>query len=140
MQSYNINPKAHGVNGYGVTAPDNVWRVQFDGTTVASVAVVGDLPMGSVGAAGAPTPDNILSKNPAVHNRYLAHFEYGKKVLADVWVGLNTTVTIPATNNFVQGSGELFPKGWEVKQGDVIYAIGTTANATMSVWFEHITN
>jgi hypothetical protein len=140
MQSYNINPKTHGVNGYGVTAPDNVWRVKFDGTTVASVTVVGDLPMGSVGAVGRPTPDPISSKNPAAHNRYIAHFAYGGKVPSDIYVGLNTTVTAPSTNNFVKGSGELFPKAWEVKQGDVIYALGITADSSMSVWFEHITN
>lgn len=140
MQSYNINPKTHGVNGYGVTAPDNVWRVAFDGTTVASVAVVGDLPNGSVGATGRLFPHPIASENPASHNRYIAHFEYGVETPGDVWVGLNTTVTAPATNNFVKGSGELFPKAWEVRQGDVIYALGTTATTTMSVWFEHITN
>lgn len=140
MQSYNINPKTHGVNGYGVTAPDNVWRVLFDGAAVASVTVVGDLPMGSVGASGRPNPDPIAARNPAAHNRYIAHFEYGKKAIGDVWVGLGTTVTAPATNNFVKGSGELFPKAWEVKQGDVIYALGTTSGMTMSVWFEHVTN
>lgn len=140
MQSYNINPKTRGVNGYGVTAPDNVWRVLFDGTAVASVTVVGDLPLGSVGAVGRLNPDPISSKNPAAHNRYIAHFAYGEEIAADVWVGLNTTVTEPATNAFVKGSGELFPKAWEVKQGDVIYALGTVSGSTMSVWFEHITN
>lgn len=140
MMSYNINPKTNGVNGYGVTAPDNVWRVKFDGTAVASVTVVGDLPNGSVGAVGRLFPHPIASENPASHNRYIAHFSYGKEIAADVWVGLNTTVTEPTTNNFVKGSGELFPKAWEVKQGDIIYALGSVADSTMSVWFEHITN
>ena len=140
MQSYNINPKIHGVNGYGVTAPDNVWRVVLDGTAVASIIVPGDLPMGSVGASGRPNPNPIASKNPAAHNRYVAHFGYGRKVLGDIFVSLNTTIVIPVGNNFVQGAGELFPKAWEVREGDIIYILGNTAAMMMTVWFEHITN
>jgi len=140
MQPYNINPKAHGVNGYGVSPPDSQWAVTFDGSAVASVTVPGDLPMGALGATSSTNPIGNYTSYPAAHNRYIAHFGYGIHTPGDVFVCLGTTAVIPGTNNFVQQAGELFPKAWEVKQGDVIYAACPTSGMRMSVWFEQITD
>jgi hypothetical protein len=138
MQPYNINPKTRGVNGYGVNASDSQWAVTFDGSAVASVTVPGDLPMGALGAISNFNPVGSYTSYPTAHNRYIAHFAYGVHTLGDVFVCLNTSAVIPATNNFVQQAGELFPKAWEVKQGDIIYATCSTSGMRMSVWFEQI--
>lgn len=138
MQPYNVNPKAQGVNSYGVSPSDSQWGVKFDGTTVASVTVPGDLPMGAMGATSDINPVGNYTSYPAAHNRYMATFKYSTEVPGDVWVAVNMTAVIPTTNNFVQQAGELFPSGLELKQGDVIYAACATANAFMSVSFRHI--
>jgi len=138
MQPYNINPKAHGINGFGNSPSDSQWGVEFDGTAVASVTVPGDLPMGAMGATSSTNPVGNYTSYPAAHNRYIARFRYGKKTVGDVWVSVNTSAVIPSTNTFVQQSGELFPDGWEVKQGDVIYAACSTSGQYMSVSFHHI--
>ena len=138
MQPYNINPKAHGVNGFGVSASDSQWGVKFDGSAVASVTVPGDLPMGAMGAISNTNPVGSYQSYPASHNRYMAVFAYGEKTPGDVWVSLNTSAVIPSTNTFVQQAGELFPDGWEVKEGDIIYAACATADQYMSVSFHHI--
>lgn len=138
MLTYTINPKTRGINGFGVSPPDYVRAVKFDGTVEGTLTVPGDLPMGAMGAIGSINPVGNVAKLPKGRNKYIAIFEYGSEVPGDVWVAVNATATAPATNAFAANAAALKPTAYEVYAGDVIHAQCSTANQVMSVSFFNI--
>lgn len=138
MQPYTINPKTRGINGFGLVPPDFIRAVKFDGTAEATLTVPGDLPMGAMGAMGSINPVGNVAKLPKGRNKYIAIFQYGTEVPGDVWVAINATATVPATNAFAAINSQLHPTAYEVFATDVIHAQCSTANQVMSVAFWNI--
>ena len=133
MLTYTINGKTRGINGFGVSPPDYVMNVKFDGTNAATFTVPGDLPMGAMGAMGKLNPIGNVKQAPQGRNKYILIFKYGIAVPGDVWVRVGGTATPPTTNALVKNQSELFPDGYEVFAGDVVSAQCLTANQTMSI-------
>ena len=140
MQPYNVNPRLHGINGFGLTPCDFSVAVKFDGSATASYVVPGDLPAGQMGMIGTINPTGNAAQAPVGRNKYLARFQYGIKTPGDVYVSVNVTAVLPSTNNFVKEVGELFPTAYEVFTGDTIYANCGTANQNMSISFWQLTS
>ena len=133
---YNINPKTFGQNGFGLSPCQDVYTVKLAANTEATVTVPGGLPMGALGAIGAPIPFPTTPGNTAQgRNKVIAIFHYGLETPADIWVAYNATAVVPAGSSLAKASSELFPLAWEVFAGDVIHVISATAGAEMSVSF-----
>ena len=133
MLTYTINPKTRGINGFGLTPPDHVQTIKFDGTNPAAFTITGDLPMGAMGSIGSINPIGNVGKAPRGRNKYIAIIKYGYQVSADVWVNVNAAAVIPSTNSFVQGTTQLNPDAYEVFAGDIMNFACNVANQTISV-------
>jgi hypothetical protein len=132
---YRINPKTFGVNGFALPYSDQIYSVTLAANTQATIAVPKDLPMGAMGMSGSINPIGNAADEPQGRSKWIAVFSYGTQIAGDVWVALNSNITVPASNNFAKSAAQLKPSAWDVYTGDTISAICSTANTTMSVAF-----
>lgn len=141
MQEYTVNPSTHGINGFGLPAPDYVRAVILAASTNTAMTVPGDLPMGRMGSIGSINPIGNIGAAPVGRKKYIAKFSYGRvsSAAGDVWVAINATAAAPSTGSFAANTGELMPTAYDVYEGDTINAITATANTVMCVALYHIT-
>lgn len=136
--SYNINPKTRGVNGFGLPISDHVYAVKLDGSAEATVTVPSDIPNGVMGNIGSINPTGNVGQSPVGRSKWIAKFSYGTEVAGDVFVSVNSTATVPATNALVAQTAELKPTAYDVFSGDVIHMQCSTANTVVTVAFYYI--
>lgn len=118
ITQYNINPVAHGVNGFGLQFSDTSYSVLLTADTDTTLTVPG------AQATGAQS---------TVYAKFYAIMKYSTDGV--VWVANNNTAEVPADDAFAQTTGELSPECKYVKSGDVLHFITSSDNIEVNVAF-----
>ena len=118
ITQYNINPIAHGVNGFGLQFSDTSYSVALAANTDTTLTVPGAQATGAQSTAYA---------------KFYAIMKYS--VDGVVWVANNQTAASPAGAAFAQTTGELNPECKYVKSGDVLHFITSSDNVEVNVAF-----
>lgn len=113
ITQYNINPVAHGVNGFGLQFSNLSYSATLDSYTDTTLVVPGEQ------ATGAPS---------SAYAKFYAIIKYSNE--AAVWVANNQVAEVPAGSGFAQTTCELSPECKYVKSGDVLHFI----TASNSIW------
>lgn len=118
ITQYNINPVAHGVNGFGLQFSDTSYSATLAADTDTTLTVPGAQATGTQSAAYA---------------KFYAIIKYSTDGV--VWVANNQTAAVPAGASFAQTTGELSPECKYVKGGDVLHFITASSSIKVNVAF-----
>ena len=118
ITQYNINPVAHGVNGFGLQFSDTSYSATLAASADTSLAVPGARATGT---------------QSATYAKFYAIINYS--VNGVVWVANNQAAAVPAGAAFAQTTGELSPQCKYVKSGDVLHFITAETGVKVNVTF-----